>query len=453
MNLSLYLESLPPIMLSSLYESHYTCQAVLRTLPPVAKQYVLRLLYIDAPISEGMLDSWPSAHSGTKHSVALDKLLRLQVLLQNKGQTGEDLVRLNPAFQHHIRMAVTGRADAGRPMVDPHVLDQAPSRSDVDRYGHQQWEALLLYLAGTNDRPPAASRLLTAPPLQLDRLLQNAELMQSSAEKGITERGWQFLLLDTYNQLWELLQQYISSAENRSGAELSSVVSFMLQLGFQEVGYPTPTATLTAQERIIAAHMAQLGLLLPFKVDDEVWYCATPLALALSGGTSPDAHQQVGEGFVIVETNYRVYAYTNSPLQYAILRSFVRCECILPNLFVGTLTRESVTTALASGISADQIINYLRQHAHKHAAARVPIVPEVVSDQIRLWQADTMRVRSCEATLYDEFESDDVFGKAAAYARTLMSWLWQDTKKRRFAAKKGTHDQMREYIKSIKGPK
>ena len=72
----------------------------------------------------------------------------------------------------------------------------------------------------------------------------------------------------------------------------------------------------------------------------------------------------------------QVYAYTSSALQAAILRLFVRCECVLPNLFVGVLTRESVTSALACGLSADQIVAFLRKHAHPHVAQRVPVVPE-----------------------------------------------------------------------------
>jgi len=72
----------------------------------------------------------------------------------------------------------------------------------------------------------------------------------------------------------------------------------------------------------------------------------------------------------------QVYAYTSSALQAAILRLFVRCECVLPNLFVGVLTRESVTGALGCGLAADQIVDFLRKHAHPHVAQRVPIVPE-----------------------------------------------------------------------------
>ena len=72
----------------------------------------------------------------------------------------------------------------------------------------------------------------------------------------------------------------------------------------------------------------------------------------------------------------QVYAYTSSALQAAILRLFVRCECVLPNLFVGVLTRESITGALGCGLTADQIVAFLRKHAHPHVAQRVPVVPE-----------------------------------------------------------------------------
>ena len=35
--------------------------------------------------------------------------------------------------------------------------------------------------------------------------------------RAIAEQGFQFLLLDTYSQLWLLLQQYIASAQNKAG--------------------------------------------------------------------------------------------------------------------------------------------------------------------------------------------------------------------------------------------
>lgn len=73
----------------------------------------------------------------------------------------------------------------------------------------------------------------------------------------------------------------------------------------------------------------------------------------------------------------RVYAYTTSAVQVAILRVFVRCDALLPNLFVGTITRDSATAALALGITANQMADFLRQHAHPRVAAKHPIVPAV----------------------------------------------------------------------------
>ena len=52
MDLASYLASLPRPQLDALYESPWTCRAVLRSLPPLAKQYVLRMLLLDGGLSQ-----------------------------------------------------------------------------------------------------------------------------------------------------------------------------------------------------------------------------------------------------------------------------------------------------------------------------------------------------------------------------------------------------------------
>ena len=50
--------------------------------------------------------------------------------------------------------------------------------------------------------------------------LRCAETAVAYAEpKAIAEQGFQFLLLDTYSQLWLLLQQYIANAQKKAGAQ------------------------------------------------------------------------------------------------------------------------------------------------------------------------------------------------------------------------------------------
>jgi transcription initiation factor TFIIH subunit 4 len=70
------------------------------------------------------------------------------------------------------------------------------------------------------------------------------------------------------------------------------------------------------------------------------------------------------KGYVIVETNYRVYAYTDSKLQISLLALFTELLYRFPNVTVGVITRDSIRQALRGGITAKQIISYLEQHAH-----------------------------------------------------------------------------------------
>jgi transcription initiation factor TFIIH subunit 4 len=92
---------------------------------------------------------------------------------------------------------------------------------------------------------------------------------------------------------------------------------------------------------------------------------STSGTIRASSGTSVALTTGAGQqGFIVLETNYRIYAYTDNPLEIAVLNLFITMKYRFPNLVVGMLTRESVRKALSNGISADQIISYLTTHAH-----------------------------------------------------------------------------------------
>ena len=89
-------------------------------------------------------------------------------------------------------------------------------------------------------------------------------------------------------------------------------------------------------------------------------------ATALLSGLGPSANPSdpSQQGYIILETNYRLYAYTNSPLQIAILNLFVSLKSRFENLVQGVITRDSVRNALSNGISADQIIYFISSNVH-----------------------------------------------------------------------------------------
>lgn len=411
------------------------------------------ILLQSKPTLAAIINSWALPSATSKHEAALQTLIRLQVLSPTPSPNApEPAYSLTKSFSHHIRNALCSGLAVNINKVPDHVTAATPSRSAVDQLADNQWEHLLLFTVGGDEEPPVARELQPSIPLHLLELLLAAGLVAVNSTDGsrtVTQTGFQFLLSDTYSQLWLLLREYIARAEGQSSIELASVLGFLLQLGFQGE-LPLQCASLSPLQRDIAAHMVQLGVLAAFKVDREVWLRPTRLAVLMASGSDINAATHCTDGFVIVETNARVYAYTSSPVRQAILRLFVRCDVLLPNLFVGTITRESAVSALESGVSAEQIIGYLRQHAHPRVANKVPIVPGVVADQIRLWQRDLKRLGHHTGVLYKNFEGDELYRRVAAFAEQKGYVLARDNARREFVAKADGHPFIRDKIKEVK---
>ncbi|KAJ2918502.1 hypothetical protein MD484_g1939, partial [Candolleomyces efflorescens] len=152
------------------------------------------------------------------------------------------------------------------------------------------------------------------------------------------------------------------------------------------------------------------------------------------------------EGFIILETNYRVYAYTDNPLQTAVLDLFASLKYRFPNLVVGSITRESVKKALLNGISADQIISYLITHAHPNMRKNNPLLPVTVQDQIRLWELEKNRLKSQDGNLYTEFASQADYELVLNYAKELDVVLWESAAKRCFFGSQEGHANIKGFI-------
>jgi transcription initiation factor TFIIH subunit 4 len=77
---------------------------------------------------------------------------------------------------------------------------------------------------------------------------------------------------------------------------------------------------------------------------------------------------QEGFKFLIVETNFKIYAYTNSPLERAILEFIFEIEYIFPGLIIAHITRKSLRNVFKRGVCATKVVytnlgTELSQHA------------------------------------------------------------------------------------------
>ncbi|XP_073038473.1 general transcription and DNA repair factor IIH subunit TFB2 isoform X2 [Primulina eburnea] len=413
--------SLPAIKLDRLYENSFICEAILRSLPPLAKKYVLQLLYVDAAVSAKLLEEWVLADGNSKHKVAIDRLIQLRIL--------------------------TETLDSGvlpREPMPSNIAVRLPSLEDLDSYALRQWECFLLHLMNSNEAEKS-----TNISSSMMKVFQRGLLTQKDDKEPLrlTESGFQFLLMDTNAQLWYIVREYISNSEER-GVDAADLISFLLELSFHNTGEPYNLNTLTDIQRNILKDLVDLGLVKLQQGRKDSWFVPTKLATNLSISLADSTSRK--QGFVVVETNFRMYAYSSSKLHCEILRLFSRVEYQLPNLIVCAITKESLYKAFQHGITAEQIVSFLQQNAHPRVAERIPSVPENVTDQIRLWESDLNRVEMTPAHLYDEFPSRDVYEAACDFAREYGGLLWENSKKMRLVVKADIFTEMKEFLRRQK---
>jgi transcription initiation factor TFIIH subunit 4 len=474
----------------------------------------MRLLYIEAGVPMSDVDAWIKPEGEETHRKSLDDMRRLRVLVEVDPETNEETggspglgsgdacVRLNARFRTGLRLMLERSFDVddddrGESGVANDLAEVVPSRDDLDAFAKGRWEALLLTLTGASDAFDVSARDEDWAPgkkkkapkkLDVGALFRAAKLIgdkEEGEEEGVTEAGFRFLLTTAREQIWLLLTQYISrfvrAAERSDAMDVDdvddaddaddaaderlapSVIAFLLRLTFQKPGTPYPTDRLPPAQRAVVSDLAHLGLLYPLAAPSgKEYYAPTYLTAGLSsGGDAGDgvpgdgavaADERGHEGHVVVETNYRVYAYTTSAVEVEILRLFTRPDYKLPNLYVGMVTRESVLAALSGGISAEQIVRYLRQHAHPQTR-KTPgaAVPTNVCDQIRLWAREQSRVTRAPAVLYCDFPTGTgMFAKVVAAASDADVLLWQDTPGMRLAVAAEGHDRMKAVFAAIR---
>ena len=383
--------------------------------------------------------------------------------------------RMHGAFASNVRKALergfVGLDEGEDAFVveeeDETATKQVPDRATLNAYAKSKWEDLLLTLTGASDaftRPGAAVKgRLDAQALFRAAGLTTAttSALKKGGQKrlrnaGVTADGFRFLLTTAQEQIWVLLTQYVRDSQS---ADATSAISFLLRLSFQRPGRAyAMTGVLSDTEQDVVRDLTHLGLLYTFEANKKWYYVPTLLSSGLSsGGFAGDGDgERAGgaasaEGHIIVETNYRVYAYTSSAVEMEILRLFTRADYRLPNLYVGMLTRESVQNALRAGVDAEQIVGYIRAHAHKQVRRKKPSVPHTVCDQIRLWSRDMDRVHADACVLYCDFPQVGGFYDAVAgEAAKRGALLWRDDIGRKLTVRADAHDGMKSVVAALK---
>jgi transcription initiation factor TFIIH subunit 4 len=377
----------------------------------------------------------------------------------------------NP-FASSLRQALTGGEDTRSFGVSCSIPDPIPTTiADLDEYARRQWEGVLGYMVGTGGVgiPQRDSVNLTKG---VKQLLQVGHLVEIRDRRvDITQDGFAFVLQDVNTQVWQILILYVESAE-AIGMDSVEVLSFIFLLSSLELGQSYEKQHLTSTQLRTLTDLTDFGIVYQHSPASEATrFYPTRLATTLTSdsnalstplSSSPSGtSNETGSGFIIIETNYRLYAYTSSPLQISLIALFTTLKYRFPNLITGKITRQSIRRAVEMGITADQIISYLSNHAHpqmrKQSAIRstsntagmpVSTLPHTVVDQIRLWQLERDRLKATPGFLFKDFVSLAEYEAPCRYAEEIGVLAWKSDKKRMFFVTR--HEQVAAFLKSKK---
>eukprot|EP00741_Cyanophora_paradoxa_P016352 tig00020912_g15788.t1 len=329
--------NLTPAALDRLYENPWTCQAVIRSLSPLAKQYAVRLLCVESAVDKALVDQWARADatSQAKHRSAIDRLTGLRVLLamsRDKKSAGVQKSTmkavpstqfiLNPVFQKQLLGCLCEPQQLPFPLKGKGEK-QRMSISDLDKFAQDQWESILHFLVGSTG--PTGK----VPSAGIVELLVTTGLMVQTGDDSfqITNDGFQFLLKDIFTQVWTFLLEYINTAEDR-GISKDEILGLLFRLSFLSLGQEYGTEKLSPAQLSLLQDLRELGLIYQRK-PSSTRFTPTRLAVNLSAGMgSADINVSSAlhlgredsgdkstfgvtqQQYIIVESNFRLYAYS-----------------------------------------------------------------------------------------------------------------------------------------------
>ncbi|EHK44034.1 uncharacterized protein TrAtP1_008499 [Trichoderma atroviride] len=482
LHLAEYLERLPGTTFKKLYQQPSTAFAIFRRmLPHLAKTFVMRMLFMPHPMTLNDLDVWVKPEAKRKKDQSLSILRGLHIVqISAPSKEKPQEIQLMSNFKRSLRLALTGGGNHNSFGVPSSLL--IPPEIDLpflDRYARKKWDDVLHFVVSSVGYKSVGDG--SGPNKGVKELLIAGRLVdrRPNGGLGITQAGFTFLLQEANAQVWTLLLLWLDVLGNNKGSGLDPVdmLSFLFMLASLELGRAYDTNALTEERRNMLPSLVDFGLIYIPQHKRSMFF-PTRLATTLtSGGNSlrtisegvtaatqsaQTSQQSLGplggggeqqSGSVVIETNYRLYAYTQSALQIAVLALFAKLNMRFPDMVAGRLSRASIRQAINFGITADQIISYLAAHAHEQmhrtaALTNKPVLPPTVVDQIRLWQLENERMKTTSGFLFRDFTDDKDYLDTARFSEEIGVLVWRNDHARMFFANK--HEQIKDFLKTRK---
>lgn len=377
-----------------------------------AQHLLMTFLFVDR-MDERNLPSF--AGSAAEAEETLQELKSLGFFLVNTGS-----VTLNTDVQNQLKHLLRNQILCT--LRTKSKLDKRkPTMEKLVGTTQNNWKKLVDFLIGLGS-PPSISIL---------RLLIHAGLIsQENQEFSRTSECFRFLLKAQDIQIAFLLRQMLIDSNDKVK---TATFLFNLSISELEKNYSTKDTN-----KGIIEDLSEMGVIYKHNSKSKRYYAAPFIIGLLTDSPRPIP---ITEKFLVVETNFRVYAYTQSELHIVLLSYFLKMEYRLPGLIVGSLTRESACDALKEGLNAVQIIEFLKNHSLS--------LPDNVTDQLFLWEKERTRIKDFDSIMLEEFADISLYRSTLNYAQGCGAYLWDSVDRRTIILHKDKAQPVLKYLQSL----
>lgn len=396
-----YFEALPRHSKTQLYKAPIFSVSFLKILDQVTTRFVFDLLLKSHSISS--LREIP----GIKQT--LKTLLRIQMI----GRRGDNIY-LNEDFRRSLMDGFCMLA------MEKHYRSTGERCPMDEEESNRRFEAILRSVVNKECRVKAFG---------VGEVLMFGGLLDR--DRVITNRGFEFLLKTKKEQLWCLvllaLKYFLGSVD-----EEIVVLEALFELSTKAVGAVYHHST-PMDERLYR-YFEALGIL---KLHEK------SLVVGMSFVQLFEASERSRREFIIIETNNKIYAYTSSEYEKSVIHLFCDVAVKLPGLVKGSITEESVNVAFDKGITSKQIVHFLE------SSVKGGSLPQTISNQIEIWESKRNRIFMVPGYLYSNFLNLSDYQRVLEFCVEGSHLVESDIEKRVIVVKLGSHDAVKEFVKTI----
>lgn len=235
----------------------------------------------------------------------------------------------------------------------------------------------------------------------LNTVLWNSKLIDNNHE--ITTKGLEFLLMNKNEQIWYLIVEDI---------RLSSHLHKKLYSYAQVLN----------GHKIIDKKI--LNFLVEINVIDNIVDQNLYKYILYKNNTEI-------QKFIYLETNFKLYSYTNNLCDRAILDLFSNIVFEVPGMIKSILDEKKIMNTLDRGIKIQQIVEYIRRHTINNC--------DQILHMIEIWDKQRNRINKQIGYLYSDFTNYNEYRSVLEQIKTDTDLLYKNEEERILFVKNKLH--------------